>query len=31
MDFKDEPLNFQENTFPINNFAKKTLQFAAIH
>jgi hypothetical protein len=29
MDFKDEPLNFQKNMFPINDFAKTTLQFAA--
>jgi hypothetical protein len=30
MDFIDEPLNFQENMFPIKDFSKRTLQFAAI-
>jgi hypothetical protein len=31
MDITDEPLNFQENMYPISNFAKRTLQFVAIH
>jgi hypothetical protein len=30
MNFIDEPLNLQENMFPINDFSKRTLQFAAI-